>query len=669
MLKHWQKILLFLVLFFFGTKNQRAAEATAEPSQEHTPSRYEEIAPDYLAMFTDTGSQSSQNDSTETTLTQKHLIGPYEVPQLSDEKLRQTVLHIFQKQHEEPSPKTTLMTPEVWSNLELFANDYHKPERTIVGAIKRTLTIPGEITLINMLTNPIDDATEIMERQNFVRLLVENDTLRTTIKRQLQKFKEHQSSLLSLQFPTDQLLQKQLKLIFNLQDTVDSFTTGTLIRKLSVDVSLFFGTAFYAAFTSYLLYVMLTKPSQDIRDYSPFDITKISPVFIKPILAAFTAQLGLLSFLSGKTINTRMNTIAYMRHRMQSLRVLFTLQKKTSRWVQHSAFAPIKKALKVKHLTTFKPLWKLLKTKTFKSNSYFFSHGGRIISALPLIQNHVESIFNGLQVIGLLDAYLSIAELIREHKNAPAKFCFVNLAKSNTPIIEAEDFWHPTIPADKVVTNSIALGTPGQPRNIVLTGPNAGGKSTILKALILCILLGQTFGVAPASQFTFTPFARINTYLNITDDISGKRSLFQAELYRAKTLLDEIKALPRGKFSFTILDEILTGTEPVEGEAAAYGIGKHLATFPQSIALVATHFQGLTSLEKDTNRIFKNVNVRVNKEQNNTLTYPFKLFNGISNQQIALQILQAEGFNPKIVELAMHVLQNPHPYMPTEDDK
>ena len=68
----------------------------------------------------------------------------------------------------------------------------------------------------------------------------------------------------------------------------------------------------------------------------------------------------------------------------------------------------------------------------------------------------------------------------------------------------------------------------GGTRNITLTGPNAGGKSTFLMGMTTSLLLSQTFGIAPAKEAKLTPFDKINTSINIMDDIAAGKSLFMA---------------------------------------------------------------------------------------------------------------------------------------------
>ncbi len=126
-------------------------------------------------------------------------------------------------------------------------------------------------------------------------------------------------------------------------------------------------------------------------------------------------------------------------------------------------------------------------------------------------------------------------------------------------------------------------------------------------------------------------------------------------MHRAQALLETIKNLKPSEFSFIIMDEIFTGTNPKEGEAGAYGIAKHLTSFVNNMTIVATHFKELTNLEATTNGLFKNYKVSVTKE-NDRFVYPYKLEHGISDQPIALQLLASEGFDAAILQEAQAIM-------------
>ena len=108
---------------------------------------------------------------------------------------------------------------------------------------------------------------------------------------------------------------------------------------------------------------------------------------------------------------------------------------------------------------------------------------------------------------------------------------------------------------------------------MVITGPNAGGKSTFIKSITINVLLSQTLGISAASNFKITPFSLINTYLNIPD-VKGKESLFEAEMHRARDHIKMLDKLDKHQFSFVIMDEIFSSTNPEEGISGGYVYAK-----------------------------------------------------------------------------------------------
>ncbi len=302
-------------------------------------------------------------------------------------------------------------------------------------------------------------------------------------------------------------------------------------------------------------------------------------------------------------------------------------------------------------------LFKMLESNTFKGEASFFSKKGAVLAAFKMMQTSKDTVISSLQAAGTLDAYLSIAKLYKKHKqNANATFCFVDYKEQQSkPYLKLDAFWHPSLNPNTVVTNTIELGNAGNAGNVILTGPNAGGKSTALKAITLAVIMAQTCGIAPAKAMTITPFAKITTYLNIVDT-EGRESLFQAEMRRAQELLNTINSLRPGEFNFAILDEVFTGTNPEEGVAGAYGVAKNLAQHKQNMCIIATHFKKLTELDTATNGAYKNCKVSVDIHPDGSITPKYILEDGISDQKIALQLLQNAGFGGSILQDAYSIL-------------
>lgn len=290
----------------------------------------------------------------------------------------------------------------------------------------------------------------------------------------------------------------------------------------------------------------------------------------------------------------------------------------------------------------FAKLIELLQTNTFKNNASFFSLSGRVLAANQLMNAQKEHFALALQAIGEIDACLSIAKLYKKMKHERVGYCFVDFAKSETPALNAVDFWNPFVDYNVVVTNSIALGKGADASKIILTGSNTGGKSTILRGIMIGLLLGHTFGIAPAAQFSMSPFAFIGSYLRVNDDTSSGESKFKAEVLRAKMLCDTMDSLPKNQFGFVVIDELFTGTGSEKAANGAYKVAEKLATHQNSLYILATHFPVLTKLEEKYSGLIKNCKVEVYKDDAGNLVRPFKLEAGISSSNIANDILNEE---------------------------
>ncbi len=189
------------------------------------------------------------------------------------------------------------------------------------------------------------------------------------------------------------------------------------------------------------------------------------------------------------------------------------------------------------------------------------------------------------------------------------------------------------------------------PGSGIITGPNAGGKSTIIKAVATSLILAQSIGIAPAKECKLTPFALIKTYLNVPDDIGSGQSLFKAQVKRIGELVEAVETAGEHEFCFLAVDELFNGTSKAEGETLAYSVGHYLAQFPNASVLFATHFPLLTTLA-DENKSCANYKVTVDKTPEGKIAFPFTLEPGISDQHIALAIVREEGFNESIIKTA-----------------
>eukprot|EP00798_Chlamydomonas_sp_ICE-L_P019608 gene19608-26291_t len=217
------------------------------------------------------------------------------------------------------------------------------------------------------------------------------------------------------------------------------------------------------------------------------------------------------------------------------------------------------------------------------------------------------------------------------------------VAGSRYPRVECEGVYHPCL--KEYVKNDIALGG-DLPNNIIVTGPNAGGKSTFMKALFVNMVVAQSLGVSWCTSMRMTPFQIISTQMNVPD-CKGKESLFQAEMNRCKAKLD-LARTRRGFMAFA-MDELFSSTEPIEGIAAAYAVAKKIGSYDNIVMTVSTHYTYLTNLAKVED--FENYTMTCTKD----LEFPYKLEKGVSNMHVALDLMLRGGFDKELVRSAIRI--------------
>jgi len=333
-------------------------------------------------------------------------------------------------------------------------------------------------------------------------------------------------------------------------------------------------------------------------------------------------------------IHKKMLGIAGYANELQTLGTLVNTHEELSSLIPHEHLQKNQKSD-----VALQQILKILSSNTLKKDASYFAFKGRILALFKVMLAIKNSFVSSMQEAGDLDALMSIAKLYKENaNNTNGKYCFAKYIKAERPSLKIEGFWHPYLPPHIAVLNNFKIGFPNKNFYGVITGPNGGGKSTILKALILSPWCAQTLTICPASNVELTPFSRFNTYLNMVDHI-GKESLYQAEVRRAGELLQMLKNLNTDEFALVIMDEIFTGTNAYEGEIGAYGIAKHFLDFDKVIALFATHFPKLPALETESKGVFKNYKVAVDILDNSKIRYTYKLTPGEATQHIALQIL------------------------------
>jgi len=204
-----------------------------------------------------------------------------------------------------------------------------------------------------------------------------------------------------------------------------------------------------------------------------------------------------------------------------------------------------------------------------------------------------------------------------------------------------KDSYYPPLKNSHPKTNDIYLN-----RNMIITGPNASGKTTVLKSSLINILLTQQIGAGFYSEAYLEPFHFIHCYLNIPDT-SGRDSLFQAEARRCKDILDIVKE-NEGKRHFCVFDELYSGTNPEEAVMSANAFMNYLVKNKNVHSLLTTHFADLCKhLEKQTAFVNYHMDTR---EKDGDIEYTYTLKDGISEKRGGVQVLKNMNYPKEIIE-------------------
>ena len=248
---------------------------------------------------------------------------------------------------------------------------------------------------------------------------------------------------------------------------------------------------------------------------------------------------------------------------------------------------------------------------------------------------------------GYLD---NINGLIQNLKSKRVNCASITNVENKTTILN--NAYYPALMNETHIKNTCDFS-----KSIVLSGPNASGKTTILKTSIINIILTQQFGCGCYDDATVNPFKFIHCYLNIPDT-SGRDSLFQAEARRCKNIIDTIEENPNDKH-FCAFDELYSGTNPEDAVASSLAFMQYISSNPQVSSILTTHYNKVCKKLK-RNEMVQNYCMKTIKTENNTFRYTYKLIKGISDIKGGVKVLKELNYPTAIVENTKNIISSFH---------
>jgi DNA mismatch repair ATPase MutS len=265
------------------------------------------------------------------------------------------------------------------------------------------------------------------------------------------------------------------------------------------------------------------------------------------------------------------------------------------------------------------------------------------IHALWLLERWQDSVGRHargwLETLGEVEALAALATLA--HDNPDWAFPEVDESADR---LEAEALGHPIIPDSVRVTNDVTVGPSGT--FLLVTGSNMSGKSTLLRALGVNLVLAGTGGPVCAASMRCPPVT-LWTAMRVQDSLARGVSYFMAELERLKAVVDAARAARAEgtRTFFYLLDEILQGTNTAERQIAARRIILHLVA-QGALGAVSTHDLTLADAP-DVAAAARLVHFTetITADDAPRMTFDYKLRPGLATSTNALKLMEIVGLD------------------------
>ncbi len=256
-------------------------------------------------------------------------------------------------------------------------------------------------------------------------------------------------------------------------------------------------------------------------------------------------------------------------------------------------------------------------------------------SMVRRLSEKAEEYLEVYREIGEMDAAVSTASF----RQSLPWYCVPEFGEENGPDgngrnIFMEDVYHPLI--DDPVENTLELN-----RGCLITGSNASGKSTFIKAVAVNVVLAQAFNTCAAGKMRM-PHVQVLTSMAVRDDLMAGESYFIREIRYLKRILDHLNDR---KVTLCVIDEILRGTNTGERIRASLAILEYLAG-KNCIPLIASHDKELTVL---LDRLYDNYHFSEEMGEGD-ISFSYKIMKGPATSQNAVKLLKIAGFPEEILE-------------------
>ena len=519
---------------------------------------------------------------------------------------------------------------------------------SLLWAIDKTLTAMGGRCIRRWLEEPLTDISSIKNRQKVIGLLVKSSALRRDIRKILRAMGDLER--LSGRAGAQQAGARDLVAI------AEGISRLPIIKKF-LNHPTFKEINYFDPLINLdkNLIDLASKINNEIIDNPPLSLTEGGLFYdgVNPILDGLRNQLDdHNSWLKSQEIEERNNS------NINNLKLQY-----------HRSFGYFLAVSKAKSLNV-PDHW--IRRQTLTNEERFVTPGlkereGKIFQVRARISQLEYELFCNLRIlvgkrskiirkaakaISCLDVLSGLAECAATN-NYIQPTIVDNQDDSKSRKLSIIEGRHPVIEqilVDKLfVPNDIELGS--KTDLIILSGPNASGKSCYLRQVGLLQIMAQIGSWLPAKSCTLGIADQIFTRVGAVDDLAAGQSTFMVEMIETAFILN--KATEK---SLVLLDEIGRGTSTFDGLSIAWSVSEFLAKKIKSRSIFATHYHELNQISEYIDNV-ENYQVQV-QYKNNSLAFLHKVIRGGATKSYGIEAARLAGVPKEVVNNAKEILNN-----------
>lgn len=525
-------------------------------------------------------------------------------------------------------------------SLELVASVSGQDKGSLFSVLNCTRSAIGRRLLKVWLREPLADLEAICFRQAIVEELVNNQSVRESLSKYLSEVRDIErvaiKTAMKLSLPRDLVLlrevQKCLPFLMLLSEETEQPALKQLLQQLNPLTPL----------TAKMERALLDLPSLGVKEGGIFKESFHSDLAELRQLA-MGGREALLQLESREKENSGISTLKIKFSKVFGYTFEITkshLNKIPSHFIRKQTIANGErfiteelKALEEKIQSAERQLYSL-------EEKLFLDLRNEVAAFCPEFLGNAKT----LATLDVLNAFAQVAIQNQYVKPKMTEGGRLWIENGRHPVLEA------LLPRGKFVPNSIAF-EPQHSRTYLITGPNMGGKSTVMRQVALITLLAHMGSFVPASSATIPLTDSIFTRIGSSDNLVEGKSTFMVEMSEMARILDQATSR-----SLILIDEIGRGTSTYDGLALAWSLLEYVHSEIQCKTLFASHFHELTLLEEKLEGL-RNAHVEVDQWQGN-LVFLYHLAPGPAEKSYGIEVAKRAGLPKKVLERAQKLLSS-----------